>query len=76
MNADGITPVRFGTSGTQPGQLRDPVDAVISQGVLYVSDEGLSRVQAFNISGTPPQPADRSHDRLRHAGGQVGRDVR
>ena len=56
MTADGITPVRFGTSGTQPGQFRDPVDAVISQGVMYVSDEGLSRVQAFDITGTPISP--------------------
>ena len=71
QNADGITPFRFGSSGTQPGQLRDPVDAVISQGVLYVPDEGLSRVQAFDISGTP-QPVDRSHDRLRHAPGRWG----
>jgi hypothetical protein len=53
MAADGITPVRFGTSGTNPGQFRDGVDAVISQGVLYVSDESLSRVQAFDITGTP-----------------------
>ncbi len=75
MDADGITPVRFGTSGTQPGQFRDPVDGVISQGVLYVSDEGLSRVQAFNITGTPATPP-RSHDRLRNVGRQVGLDVR
>lgn len=53
MAADGITPVRFGTSGSDPGQMRDGVDAVISQNVLYVSDEALSRVQAFDISGTP-----------------------
>ena len=33
------------------------------------------RVQAFNISGTPLS-RDRSHDRLRHPGGQVGCDVR
>jgi hypothetical protein len=48
----GVAPFRFGSSGTQPGQFRDPVDAVISQNILYVSDEGLSRVQAFDLQGT------------------------
>jgi DNA-binding beta-propeller fold protein YncE len=51
MLSDGVTPFRFGSSGTNPGQFRDPVEGVISQGVLYVTDEGLSRVQAFDLQG-------------------------
>ena len=30
--------------------MRDPVDAVINNGIIYVADEGLSRVVAFNIT--------------------------
>jgi hypothetical protein len=52
MAADGVTPLRFGSGGTGDGQFRDPVEGVISQGVLYVSDEGLSRIQAFSLTGT------------------------
>lgn len=42
----------FGSSGTAPGQLRDPVDGVITNGVLYVSDESQSKVSAFSLDGT------------------------
>lgn len=42
----------FGSSGTAPGQFRDPVDGVITNGVLYVSDEGASKVSAFSLDGT------------------------
>ena len=51
LNTDG-TPFRFGSGGTGDGQFRDPVEGVISQGVLYVSDEAASRIQAFSLSGT------------------------
>ncbi|HLM19369.1 MAG TPA: hypothetical protein VK549_16220, partial [Acidimicrobiia bacterium] len=42
---------RFGSSGTADGQFRDPVDAVISNGVLYVVDESIGRIQAFTLQG-------------------------
>lgn len=42
---------RFGSGGTGPGQMRSPVDGVISDGVLYVTDEQLSRVTAFSLTG-------------------------
>ena len=38
-------------SGSGAGQMRDPVDAVISEGVLYVADETTSRVSAFSLTG-------------------------
>ena len=43
---------RFGSSGTGNGQMRDPVDAVISQNRLYVADETNSRVTVFGLNGT------------------------
>lgn len=50
---NGSTPVNyFGSTGTGPGQMRDPVDGVISNGVLYVSDESQSKVSAFSLTGT------------------------
>jgi DNA-binding beta-propeller fold protein YncE len=42
---------RFGSSGSGAGQMRGLVDAVISDNVLYVSDETLSRVSAFTLDG-------------------------
>ncbi|HEY6567316.1 MAG TPA: hypothetical protein VI341_07340, partial [Actinomycetota bacterium] len=42
---------RFGSSGSGAGQMRGLVDAVISDGTLYVSDETLSRVSAFGLDG-------------------------
>jgi DNA-binding beta-propeller fold protein YncE len=47
----GVKLFQFGTSGTADGQFRDPVDSVISDGVLYVVDEANSRVQAFDLTG-------------------------
>jgi tripartite motif-containing protein 71 len=48
----GVKLFQFGTRGSGNGQFQDGVDAVISQNVLYVSDESLSRVQAFDLNGT------------------------
>ncbi|MBJ7528807.1 MAG: hypothetical protein JHD04_04685 [Nocardioides sp.] len=42
----------FGTSGTGDGQFRHIWDMVVSNGVLYVTDDLASRVQAFTTSGT------------------------
>jgi hypothetical protein len=51
MLADGVTPLRFGSRGNGDGQFQEGVDGVISQSVLYVADEGLSRIQAFDLQG-------------------------
>lgn len=48
----GVKLFEFGSSGTGDGQFRDPVDSVISGGVLYVVDESAGRVQAFDLQGT------------------------
>lgn len=42
----------FGASGTANGQFRRIWDMVISNGVLYVTDDLASRVQAFSLDGT------------------------
>jgi NHL repeat/Bacterial Ig domain len=48
---DGGSPFRFGSRGNGDGQFQDGVDGVISDGILYVSDESLSRIQAFDLNG-------------------------
>lgn len=42
----------FGASGTGDGQFRHIWDMVISNGVLYVTDDQASRIQAFSLTGT------------------------
>lgn len=41
----------FGSSGTGDGQFRHIWDMVVSNGVLYVTDDSASRIQAFTTSG-------------------------
>jgi DNA-binding beta-propeller fold protein YncE len=48
----GVLVTQFGSRGTGDGQFQGAGDAVISQNVLYVTDEALSRVQAFDLAGT------------------------
>ena len=48
---DGTLLFQFGSSGNGPGQFGDTSEGVISQGILYVSDEKLSRIQAFDLQG-------------------------
>ena len=52
VDQDGNELFGFGERGTGPGQLQDPVDAVISNEVLYVADERNGNVQAFELDGT------------------------
>ena len=42
----------FGSAGTGDGQFRHIWDMVVSNGVLYVTDDTASRIQAFTTSGT------------------------
>lgn len=42
----------FGSSGTGDGQFRHIWDMVVSGGVLYVTDDVASRIQAFTLTGT------------------------
>ncbi|MGB0099125.1 MAG: Ig-like domain-containing protein [Nocardioides sp.] len=52
LDSEGEPTNRIGNgTGSGPGQMRDPVDAVISEGVLYVTDETTSRVSAFSLDG-------------------------
>lgn len=42
----------WGSSGTGNGQFRNPKDAVVCGGLLFVTDDQLSRIQAFSLTGT------------------------
>ena len=42
----------FGASGTGDGQFKHIWDMVVSNGVLYVTDDQASRIQAFSLTGT------------------------
>ncbi|WP_243059087.1 Ig-like domain-containing protein [Nocardioides sp. SR21] len=42
----------FGSSGTGDGQFKHIWDMVVSNGVLYVTDDQASRIQAFSTTGT------------------------
>ncbi len=42
----------FGSSGNGDGQFRHIWDMVVSNGVLYVTDDTSSRIQAFSLTGT------------------------
>ena len=42
----------FGGPGTADGQFQHIWDLVISKGVLYATDDSMSRIQAFTTSGT------------------------
>ena len=50
-NQGGTKLFQFGSRGSGNGQFQEGVDAVISQNILYVSDESLSRIQAFDLNG-------------------------
>ncbi|MCW2764498.1 MAG: hypothetical protein JWO11_457 [Nocardioides sp.] len=41
----------FGSSGTADGQFKHIWDMVVSKGVLYVTDDSASRIQAFTTTG-------------------------
>lgn len=42
----------FGSTGTADGQFQSIWDMVIFNGVVYVTDDTLSRIQAFSLNGT------------------------
>lgn len=48
----GTSLFQFGTRGSDPGQFDSPWAATISEGVVYVTDVALDRVQAFTLAGT------------------------
>lgn len=52
IDQDGNSLFRFGERGSEPGQFDTPWSATISEGVLYVTDATLDRVQAFTLDGT------------------------
>ena len=43
---------RFGTKGSDPGQLYCPSSLTINNNLVYVSDHGNHRVSVFNTKGT------------------------
>lgn len=52
-NPTGTSLIRsWGSSGTGDGQFRHIWDMVVSNGVLYVTDDLASRIQAFSLTGT------------------------
>ncbi len=52
-NSTGTSLTRtFGASGTGDGQFKHIWDMVVSNGVLYVTDDQASRIQAFSLTGT------------------------
>ena len=52
-NSTGTSLTRtFGAAGTGDGQFKHIWDMVVSNGVLYVTDDTASRIQAFTTSGT------------------------
>lgn len=52
-NPTGTSLIRsWGTSGTGDGQFKHIWDMVVSGGVLYVTDDTASRIQAFSLTGT------------------------
>ena len=43
--------IRFGSEGTAPGQLYCPSSLTINNNIVYVTEEGNSRVSIFNTNG-------------------------
>ena len=75
LNPDGEVNIKFGSSGTGKGQLRDPLGLATDGENILVADSGNKRIQVFKKDGTFMFTIDSSEDPLlRPRGLAVTRD--